>query len=38
MSKKGKTEQQLPDKEKHQKLYAVVKKSGRSSWSLVKGI
>ena len=38
MSKKGKTENQLPSKEKHPKLYAVVKKSGRSSGPLVKGI
>lgn len=38
MSKKGKTEQQLPSKEKHPKLYAVVKKTGRSSGPLVKGI
>ena len=38
MSKKGKTEQQLPSKEKYPKIYAVIKKTGRSSGALVKGI
>ena len=38
MSKKGKSENQLPSKEKHPKLYAVVKKTGRSSGPLKKGI
>lgn len=38
MSKKGKTEQQLPPKEKYPKIYAVIKKTGRSSGPLLKGI
>ena len=38
MSKKGKSENQLPSKEKYPKLYAVVKKTGRSSGPVVKGI
>ena len=38
MSKKGKPDSKLPPKEKHPKLYAVVKKTGRSSGPLVKGI
>ena len=36
MSKKARTN--LPDKEKHPKIYAVSKKSGRSSGTLKKGI
>ena len=36
MSKKARTN--LPDKEKHPQLYAIAKKSGRSSGALVKGI
>ena len=36
MSKKARVN--LPDKDKHPKIYAVSKKSGRSSGALVKGI
>jgi hypothetical protein len=36
MSKKARIN--LPDKDKHPKIYAVSKKSGRSSGALVKGI
>jgi hypothetical protein len=36
MSKKARTN--LPDKDKYPRLYAIAKKSGRSSGALVKGI
>jgi len=36
MSKKARTN--LPDKDKHPRLFAIAKKSGRSSGALVKGI
>ena len=38
MSKRGKPEEKLPSKENQAKLYAVAKKSGRSSGALMKGI
>jgi len=38
MSKKGKPEERLPSKETQSKLYAIAKKSGRSSGPLRKGI
>ena len=38
MSKKARHESRMTDKQKYPKLYAVSKKTGRSSGALVKGI
>ena len=38
MSKKGRPEHKLPNKEKHPQLYAMAKKSGRSTHVLKRGI
>jgi hypothetical protein len=38
MSKKARPDSRMTDKSKYPKLYAVSKKSGRSSGALVKGI
>jgi len=38
MSKKARPERKLPNKEKHPQLYAIAKKSGRSTHVLKRGI